>query len=105
MYRSGAGAFNGPLNGNRTTESFGPAEPGVSFGRYLNSQGEEQFVAMSQHTFGVDNPDGVGSFRLGTGLPNDYPLVGPVVLSEIMYHPPDLGGLDNLRDALIELRN
>jgi len=64
------------LSGYRTSESFGAAEPGVSFGRYLNSQGEEQFVPMSQHTFGVDNPDGVGSFRLGSGLPNAYPLVG-----------------------------
>jgi len=105
VYLSTAGANNGPLSGYRTSESFGPAEPGVSFGRYLNSQGEEQFVAMSQHTFGVDNPDGVGSFRLGTGLPNAYPLVGPVVLSEIMYHPADLGGLDNVRDEFIELFN
>ena len=105
VYLSTAGANNGPLTGYRTSESFGPAEPGVSFGRYLNSQGEEQFVAMSQHTFGVDNPIDLESFRGGTGLPNAYPLVGPIVMSEVMYHPPDLGGLDNLRDEFIELYN
>jgi len=105
IYLSTATANNGPLSGYRTSESFGPAEPGVSFGRYLNSQGEEQFVAMSQHTFGADNPIDLETFRSGTGLPNAYPLVGPVVLSEIMYHPPDLGGLDNLRDEFIELFN
>jgi len=105
VYLATASANSGPLTGYRTFESFGPAEPGVSFGRYLNSIHQEQFVAMSQRTFGVDNPDGVESFRAGTGLPNAYPLVGPIVINEIMYHPPNIGGLDNVRDEFIELLN
>jgi hypothetical protein len=31
--------------------------------------------------------------------------VGPVVINEIMYHPPNLAGADNLRDEFIELFN
>ena len=44
-------------------------------------------------------------FRTGTGASNAYPKVGPVVISEIMYHPPDLGTNDNGRDEYIELHN
>src|SRR5439155_1074975 len=36
---------------------------------------------------------------------NPYPRVGPIIISEIMYHPPDLNGADNSRDEFIELRN
>src|SRR4029078_5862070 len=43
--------------------------------------------------------------RGGTGVSNAYPRVGPVVISEIMYHPPDLPTGDNVRDEFIELRN
>jgi CotH kinase protein/Concanavalin A-like lectin/glucanases superfamily/Lamin Tail Domain/Bacterial Ig domain/Immunoglobulin domain len=52
---------------------FGAAEDGVSFGRYLNSLGAEQFVAQKVTTLGATNAG---------------PRVGPVVVSEIMYHPP-----------------
>jgi hypothetical protein len=31
--------------------------------------------------------------------------MGPIVLSEIMHYPPDLGGTNNVRDEFIELRN
>ena len=38
--------------------------------------------------------------------PNAGPKVGPVVISEIMYHPPDWpDGEDNQDDEFIELRN
>jgi hypothetical protein len=47
----------------------------------------------------------VEEFRTGAGATNAYPLVGPVVITEIMYHPPDLGTNDNTRDEFIELRN
>jgi hypothetical protein len=47
----------------------------------------------------------VQQFRAGTGAPNTAPRVGPVVISEIMYHPPDLGTNDNERDEFIELHN
>ena len=71
--------------------SFGAAENGVSFGRYVTSLGEEHFVAQSALTLNTNNSG---------------PKVGPVVISEIMYHPPDLaGGEDNQDDEFIELRN
>ena len=53
---------------------FGAAENGVSFGRHVTSEGEEHFVAQSAQTL-----DGA----------NAGPRVGPVVLSEIHYHPSD----------------
>jgi hypothetical protein len=62
-------------------------------------------VAMSARTFGADDPGSVVEFRAGTGKTNTYPRVGPVVITEVMYHPPDLGTNDNTRDEFIELRN
>lgn len=70
---------------------FGASDPDVSFGRYLTSDANEEFVAQSQRTFGTNNA---------------YPRVGPIVISEIMYHPPDgPGGRDNSDDEYIELYN
>jgi hypothetical protein len=95
----------GNLTGYRSSVKFGPAERGVSFGRHPTSVGVD-FTALSRRTFGVDDPDSVEQFRLGTGLPNAGPLVGPIVISEIMYHPPDLaGGADNVAHEYIELYN
>jgi hypothetical protein len=80
--------FSGDANTNLTGYSHGlnfdGAAPGVSFGRYLNSVGEEQFPAQTLLTF--DNA-------------NSGPRVGPVVLNEIHYHPATNG------DEFIELRN
>jgi hypothetical protein len=71
-----AGAFTG----NRTGASFGPAAQGVSFGRYETHLGVE-YVALSQPTLGAANAE---------------PLVGPVVINELMYHPPPgPGGVDD----------
>src|SRR5262249_39218435 len=71
--------------------SFGAAENGVSFGRYTNSQTNVQFVAQSARTFNAANAG---------------PKVGPVVISEIMYHPPDFpGAVDDSDDEYVELEN
>ncbi len=95
----------GNLSSFRSSVSFGAAEHGVSFGRYQTSVGFD-FPAMSQNTFGVDNPANLTQFRMGTGLPNNYPKVGPVVINEIMYHPPSIVGTnDNTQDEFIELLN
>jgi hypothetical protein len=96
---------SGILTGYRAVAEFDAAANGVSFGRYVNSAGAADFVAMQQRTFGVDNPSNVGNFRTGTGSANTYPLVGPVVFTEIMYNPPMLGTNDNTRDEFLEIRN
>jgi len=77
---------------------FGAADPGAPFGRFVTRAGPD-FVAVAAPTFGVDAPASVEAFRLGRGAPNAPPRVGPVVLSEIMYHPR-AGG-----DEFIEIHN
>jgi hypothetical protein len=70
---------------------FGAAENGVSFGRYYMSTGAVHFVAQSSRT---------------PGATNALPKVGPVVISEVMYHPPDrAGGADDQDMEFIELYN
>ena len=96
---------NGALTGYRALAEFKAGANGVSFGRYVNSAGTADFTALSQRTFGVDDPATVDQFRTGTGLANVYPKVGPVVFGEIMYHPPALGTNDNTRDEFLELKN
>ncbi len=100
-----AAAANDTLTGWRRHVKFGAAANGVSFGRYITSDNREEFVAMSARTFGFDDPASVEEFRTGHGAPNAYPRVGPVVISEIMYHPPDVGTNDNVADEFIELHN
>lgn len=68
-----SGTFGGTdLTGYSHGVHFGAAALGVSFGRYLNSVGEEQFPAQLANTL---------------GLTNAGPRVGPAVLNEIHYHP------------------
>lgn len=56
------------------TEDFGASETGVSFGRYYKASTRTyNFVSMLAAT---------------PGLPNSMPLTGPIVISELMYHPP-----------------
>jgi hypothetical protein len=96
---------SGSLTGYRAVARFGAAANGVSFGRYPTSIGAD-FVAMNRPTFGVDNPQTLDQFHQGTGAANSGPRVGPVVINEIMYHPPDLGGTnDNSLDEFVELAN
>ncbi|HEY2952217.1 MAG TPA: lamin tail domain-containing protein, partial [Verrucomicrobiae bacterium] len=87
--------FSGDANTNLTGYfhgfAFGAAAKNVTFGRHVTSVGQEHFLAQKTNTLG-----GV----------NDGPLVGPVVLSEIHYHPPDLAdGSDNAADEFVELQN
>src|SRR5204863_249594 len=60
------------VGGYREHVDFPASAPEVSFGRYTKSTGGTDFVAMSAPTFGA---------------PNALPLVGPVVINEIMYDP------------------
>lgn len=90
--------FSGDKAGNLTGYvhgfGFGGARNGVSFGRYVTADGEEHFVAQSEVTLG----------RANAG-----PGVGPVVISEIMYHPPEVpanGRLwDDTEHEFVELTN
>src|SRR5258706_8484220 len=94
----------GNLTGYRASASFGPGENGVSFGRFATSLGPE-YTAMAQGTFGVENPSTLAEFRTAPGAANSYAKVGPIVINEIMYHPPDNAGGDNTTDEFIELLN
>lgn len=84
------------------TVSFGPSLNSVPFGRWPNGSGN--LTPLSRQTLGTDmNPwDPAGAisfFRLGQGAHNAPPRVGPVVITEIMYHPPDG------QDEYLELAN
>jgi len=46
------------------------------------------YAPLTQRTFGVTNPTTLAQFRTGTGASNTAPVVGPVVINEIFYHPP-----------------
>ena len=100
---------NGAVTGHRNSRSFGASANGVSFGRYVKSDGGTDFVPMSLRTFGADQPITMTQFRTGTGLGNTSPRIGPIVISEIMYHPQPIisGGMtnDNSLDEFIELAN
>jgi hypothetical protein len=75
------------LTGYREIEDFGASETGVSFGRYFKSStGNYNFVSMDSNT---------------PGWANDFPQVGPIVISEIMYNPQS----GNQNEEYIELYN
>jgi hypothetical protein len=100
---------NGVATGYRDHEKFGAQFNGVSFGRFPTSVGMD-FTALSALTFGTavsahSPTNQLALFRTGTGATNGAPRVGPVVISELMYHPPLLGTNDNLRDEFVELHN
>jgi len=86
-------AQSGILTGYREVEDFGASAPGASFGRYWKSStGNTDFVAMESPT---------------PGLGNAYPMLGPIVISEIMYNPdwPEGGWYTNEQYEYIELHN
>ena len=90
--------FSGDAAGNLTGYhhgfDMGAQFNGVTFGRYINSQGSDHFVAQTATTL---------------GSVNSGPIVGPIVITEINYHPSDVvnayGSWDNQDDEYIELRN
>ena len=81
-----AGSLTGYMHGFE----FGAVENGISFGRWVTSDGEEHFTAQLALTFSEAN----------TG-----PRVGPIVISEIMHAPPDNLGADATDMEFIELQN
>jgi hypothetical protein len=69
--------INGDLSTYRSFVSFGATANGVALGRHVLSTGEVDFVAMDAPTYELANSD---------------PLVGPIVIEEIMYNPAGPGG-------------
>ena len=67
-----SGDAGGALTGYSHGFDFKAAEQNVSFGRYLNSVGDETFPRQISRTFAAVNSG---------------PLVGPLVLNEIQYFP------------------
>jgi len=81
------------LTGYSEQESFDASDAGVSLGRYLKSTGTYNFVALSAPT---------------PGAANAAPQVGPVVITEIMYHPAEPADAEyvellNISDAPVTL--
>ena len=89
-----SGNAAGELTGYYHGYDFEASATGVPFGRYIDTVGSEHFVAMTAWT---------------PAAANSAPKVGPVVISEIHYHPPQklegAGFVDNFEDEYIELRN
>ncbi len=111
------GDANGRLTGFRRGISFGPSANAVSFVRHVVSNSFEtnaDIVASTELTLGTGirptDPPGYGSlFRLGTGAANSAPRVGPIVINEVYYHPPEIpvigGTVDDDITEYVELFN
>lgn len=84
VYLTSANA-NAELTGYSHGFGFGAVFNGVSFGRHVNSAGEEFFPVQSAVT---------------PGLTNAGPRIGPIVLNEIHFHPGSLA-----EDEFVELLN
>ncbi len=86
--------FSADADGNLTGWShgfeFGASEPGQSFGRSIDSYGNEEFPLQKIATLGTANSG---------------PQESVVVISEIMYHPPDLPYWSNTDDEYVEIEN
>jgi len=74
----------GNLSGYSHGFAFGAIENGVSFGRYVTPAGIEHFVRQKQRSLGFANAG---------------PAVGPLVITELMYHP------SGTHNEFIELMN
>ncbi len=84
---------NSNLTGYREKEEFGASLTGISFGRYYKASTNScNFVPMATTT---------------PAFANAYPQVGPIVITEFMYHPdwPASGNYANDEYEFIELRN
>ena len=76
------------VNGPRDVLEFGPIETGRTFGRFPDGTGEG--VRMREATKGARNL---------------LPEVGPIVINEVMYHPPTPLPVLSISPEYIELHN
>jgi hypothetical protein len=69
---------------------FEPSFNGETIGRHVTSEGREHFVRQARATLGA---------------PNAGPRVGPIVITEIMCHPPLLGTNADSLNEYVEIMN
>ena len=85
----------GGETGYRSQVSFGVAFGTQSFARVLTG-----------NPVGSWKPEFWQTVSITEGTANSAPLVTPVIINEISYHPIDLpGAVDNARDEFVELHN
>lgn len=105
VYLSAADAV-GHLLGHVVAVKFPACENGVSYGRVQTVAGPLNTM-LAARTFGADAPTNLTEFRTGGGATNAMPRVGPVVVNEIMYHPPtnltEFVELHNLLEVPVDL--
>jgi hypothetical protein len=85
--------INGDISTYRSFVSFAATANGVSLGRHTLSTGEVDFVAMETPTYADEN---------------SAPLIGSMVIEEIMYNPDGPGGAEyilmkNISGSIVEL--
>ncbi|MCX7872731.1 MAG: lamin tail domain-containing protein [Verrucomicrobiae bacterium] len=80
---------NGNLTGYYSGFEFGGSENNITIGRHVTSDGKIHYVAQKIPTLGTNNTE---------------PLVGPIVISEIMYNNPSDSTMTNF-GTYIELAN
>jgi len=83
----------GVVTGYSERAQFGPSDAGATFGRYEDGAGGFDLVLLTQPT---------------PGAPNAEPVIGPVVISEIMYHAANSTDVEyvelfNTSDAAVTL--
>ena len=84
---------NGQITGYSEEGKFGASETGAAFGRYVDGAGRSHLVLLRAAT---------------PGAPNAEPVTGPVIITEVMYHPDNPANaeyveLQNISDAPVVL--
>jgi hypothetical protein len=96
------GAAAAAVTGRRSARNVPASANGVALTRHMKSDGGSDLVPEIRRTFGHDSPETLADFRASTGLPNAEPLVGPLVISEVMHHPAESGQAGNTEDSVMD---
>jgi hypothetical protein len=96
------GSAAAAVTGRRSARSVPASANGVALTRHVKSDGGTDLVPEIRRTFGHDSPVTLADFRASPGLPNAEPLVGPLVISEVMHHPAESGQAGNTEDSVMD---